>query len=38
MLIIYNLYIQIYNNSCYLHNIVLQENLLYLTLILVSLF
>nr|DAJ36167.1 MAG TPA: hypothetical protein [Caudoviricetes sp.] len=36
MLRIYNIYIQIYNKLCSLNNIVLQENLLYLTLILQS--
>lgn len=36
MLRIYNIYIQIYNKLCLLNNIVLQENLLYLTLILQS--
>lgn len=38
MLNIYNSYIQIYNKTCKLNNIALQENLLYLILILISLF
>lgn len=38
MLTTYNFYIKIYNKFCKLNNMILQENLLYLSLIIASFF